>query len=322
MIVAAWLALYSVAILVVGPPLLRRLTQACHAPRFAIAVWLTTMTSVLVCWPTAALLVAFEFGKHTAGPGGVVVSCVETMRSIAAGEAGLLAQAVAWLVVAVAVAAPTVMVARMVITLRRMRDHAHQHASAVRLVGRSRHEALGFGGHEADVVVMPAAEPVAYCVEGRPSAIVVTTAAIEALRRDQLAAVLAHERAHLVGHHAVLVGILRALAAALPRLTLFTLGAEQVSTLLEMRADDVASRRHGPSALLGGLLALSGATPSPALAAAGCDVVARAQRLAADTADRPGARAQALLGTVIMLTTASPMSIAALSIIGVLLCTP
>ena len=44
-------------------------------------------------------------------------------------------------------------------------------------------------------------EPAAYCVSGRPPAIVVTTAALGALDDRQLDAVVAHERAHLAGHH-------------------------------------------------------------------------------------------------------------------------
>lgn len=315
MITAAWLALYSLAIMAAGPVLLGRLTQGGHAPRLGIAVWLTAIGSVLLCWPTAAILVAIEFGEHTGDPTGVMASCLDAARDIMAGQAGLFGQVVAWLFLALGLVVPALVVGRVAQIARRMSKRADEHASAVRIVGRT--------GHDEDVVVMQSPEAVAYCVAGRPSAIVVTTAAVAALHGDQLAAVLAHERAHLSGRHATLLGVLRGLAAVLPHLRLFTEGAQRVSTLLEMRADDVASRRHGSVALLGGLLALSGATPRPALAAAGQDVVVRAQRLAcADVVRRSRARAHALLGAAMMVTTLGPMSIAAMAITGVLLCTP
>lgn len=317
MITAAWLSLYSLAIMAAGPAVLGRLTRVGHAPRLGIAVWLTAIGSVLLCWPTAAVLVAIEFGEHTTDTSAVVASCLQAARDILAGGAGLGGQMVAWLLLALGLAVPAVLVARVAHIAHRMTKRAGEHASAVRIVGRSAHFS------NEDVVVMQSAQPAAYCVAGHPSAIVVTSAAVDALGHEQLAAVLAHERAHLAGRHAALLGVLRGLASVLPRMRLFTDGAARVSTLLEMRADDVASRRHGPDALLGGLLALSGAAPRTAMAAAGQDVVVRAQRLAgADLVRESRARAQALLGAAMMLTTLGPVSIAAMAITGVLLCTP
>jgi len=54
--------------------------------------------------------------------------------------------------------------------------------------------------------------------------------------------VVAHERAHLTGHHALIVTGLRGLAAVFPRLALFRQGLQHVSRLLEMCADDAAVR--------------------------------------------------------------------------------
>ena len=50
---------------------------------------------------------------------------------------------------------------------------------------------------------------------GRP--VVLTSAAVEALDDTQLAAVLAHERAHQRGRHHLLVSLAGSLAAAFPR---------------------------------------------------------------------------------------------------------
>ena len=110
-----------------------------------------------------------------------------------------------------------------------------------------------------------------------------TSAAVKSLTEPELAAVLAHERAHLSGRHPQLMMLLRALASAVPALPLFSAAVHSVGRLVEMNADDVAVRGHGRDALLSGLVALAG-TPragGAALAAADTAVVARAERLVA-----------------------------------------
>jgi uncharacterized membrane protein len=159
----------------------------------------------------------------------------------------------------------------------------------------------------ADVVTVEAAKPAAYCVAGRPPAIVVTSAARAALDDRQMAAVLAHERAHIAGHHAAIVSMLRALAAAFPRLGLVTEGTRQVARLLEMCADDVAARRHSRRALLSGLVALTAAAPAEALSAADLAVLARAERLAAPPQASAKIKARAALASVIAIMAAAPV---------------
>jgi hypothetical protein len=140
------------------------------------------------------------------------------------------------------------------------------------------------------------------------------------LDEQQLAAVLAHERAHLTGHHSVAVTVLRGIAAVLPRLSLMTQGAQQVSRLLEMCADDIAARRHGRQTLLSGLMALCRAEPAEALAAADVAVLARAERLAVPPEDPVGARARAALASVVAFMTAGPLIMTALAASGALVC--
>jgi hypothetical protein len=134
---------------------------------------------------------------------------------------------------------------------------------------------------------------------GRPSAIVVTSAAVAALDDHELAAVLAHERAHLTGHHSLAVTTVRGLAAVFPKLTLMREGATQVSRLLEMCADDASARRHGSAPLLSGLITLCRAAPAEALGAADVAVLARAERLAVPPADPAITRARAALISVV-----------------------
>lgn len=84
--------------------------------------------------------------------------------------------------------------------------------------------------------------PVAYCVPGRTAEIVLSTGARSLLTDGELAAVLAHEHAHLRERHALALAPFAALARLFP-------GCRRLSAdihlLLEMRADDRAARRHG-----------------------------------------------------------------------------
>ena len=123
-------------------------------------------------------------------------------------------------------------------SLRRSSIRTRAHAEAARITGRRVD-----GGNAA--FVLDARRPAAYCVPGRPPTIVLTTGALAVLDPEQLAAVLAHERAHLAGRHHLLLTVTRSLAAVAPVVPLFACGASAVARLAEMRADDVAARRAG-----------------------------------------------------------------------------
>ena len=118
----------------------------------------------------------------------------------------------------------------------------------------------------------------AYCVPGLRSKIVVSAGALSLLDRAELAAVLAHERAHLRERHDLVLIPFTALLRAFPRSQVATASHRAVSLLVEMLADDRARRqrpaRELATALLrfgvagagpapSGALAVSGATPSP-----------------------------------------------------------
>ena len=123
---------------------------------------------------------------------------------------------------------------------------------------------------------MEHSEPVAYCVAGRHPTVILTTGALQALDPAQLDAVLAHERAHLAGHHHQLLALARIGRLALPFLPLMRDADAQVARLVEMHADDAATRACDPRSLATALVALAtAATPAPALAAAATDAVQR-----------------------------------------------
>ena len=312
MTVAAALLLYVVAVLVVAPKLLNRITADGGAPRLAIVAWLLAVVTVLGCSIAAVALLLIEAAGHWDSPDALLESCLERLQAILLGHSGWPARIVATIAVAICAGSVVAICVRVARALSRMRTHTFAHADAVRLVGRS---------NGSDVVIIEAVEPLAYCVAGRPPVIVVTTAALAALDQPQLAAVIAHERAHLNGRHAYVVAAVRGVAAALPRIGLFADAAAQIPALLEMCADDSAARRHGHQPLLAGLFTLSGAiAPAHGLAAASVAVLVRAERLTDPPKGLAQIRTRVSLGGAVAAMAATPLIIVALSMSGALMC--
>ncbi|MFD6163281.1 M56 family metallopeptidase [Nocardia sp. NPDC060256] len=273
MTLAIALMLYGATVATLGPPVLRRLTRRGNAPRLGIIAWVVAIVGTLGAWAAAATMLTVEFATYWGHPHDALRACFAIMWNPIHDGSGAT-QAVTFAVGALVAACTMAVVARAVSVVREMRRRTHAHAKAVRLVGR---RVPGLGA-----LVLDSPERQAYCVPGRPDTIVVTSAALDALAPDQLAAVLAHERAHLSGRHAPLTAVLRAIATTLPGLRLVTAGTAEITRLLEMCADDKAADKHGSEPLLGGLLAILGvseALPEGAMAAAGTAVLARAERL-------------------------------------------
>jgi Zn-dependent protease with chaperone function len=104
--------------------------------------------------------------------------------------------------------------------------------------------------------------------------------ALRRLHADQLAAVLAHERAHQDGRHHRLVLLAQALRIGFPWLPAARLAAEAVARLVELAADDAAARTHGHRQVAAALAALGdGSVPTAALGAAVVSATERVSRL-------------------------------------------
>jgi len=125
----------------------------------------------------------------------------------------------------------------------------------------------------------------AYCLPGlrSRSRIVVSVGALELLGRAELAAVLAHERAHLRERHDLVLLPFTALRRAFPRSATCTGAHHAVALLIEMLADDRALRGRPARELVSALVRFgtAGTCPAPAgaLAAAEGEVAARVTRL-------------------------------------------
>lgn len=143
-------------------------------------------------------------------------------------------------------------------------------------------ELLGQRHAESGAVVVEHATAAAYCVPGRRGQVVLTTAALNSLCDAELAAVLAHERAHLRGRHDLILSSAVALVTAFPFVPTFRAAHAQLAWLVEMHADDRALRDSDRRDLATALVALSGAAhPAGALGAGGDSALPRVQRLAA-----------------------------------------
>jgi Zn-dependent protease with chaperone function len=135
------------------------------------------------------------------------------------------------------------------------------------------------------VVDHPAAA--AYCLPGLRPEIVISAGALALLDAHELAAVLAHERAHLRERHDLVLLPFLALLRAFSWDGITTRAYHAVGLLLEMHADDRVLRqlpaRELATALLRVGAAGGGGVPTGALAVAGepaeCEVAARVIRL-------------------------------------------
>jgi len=99
-------------------------------------------------------------------------------------------------------------------------------------------------------------------VGGSTRRVVVTTGAIDALAGPELAAVLAHERAHAAGRHDLLLDGIRLLEKAFPRVVLFTAARCELCRLVELRADEVATVHHAPLSLARAMVTMAAAASS------------------------------------------------------------
>jgi Zn-dependent protease with chaperone function len=107
--------------------------------------------------------------------------------------------------------------------------------------------------------------PVAYCLPGLRSRLVVSAGVLDCLDVDEVWAVLAHERTHLRERHDLVVLPFVAWGATAPFVRGMVCAQFAVATLIEMRADDVAVRRASPAQLSDALGAMSAGVPTAAL---------------------------------------------------------
>ncbi|GGL59787.1 M56 family metallopeptidase [Planomonospora parontospora] len=299
MIVSMVLVLYAVAAVLVLPRLLSRGAWAERAPRLAICVWLAACASAIASMVLAGVAAAVPGSVVGHGLAGFFEACAAMLSggtALASAEARL-----ALLGSGLIIARFTYCAAAVLLRARRERRH---HAQMLAL--------LGCHDGELGAVVLTYDEPAAYCVPGRRGRAVITTGALQSLAPEEVAAVLAHERAHLRGRHHLVLAAAEALVRAFPGLPLFERARAEVARLIELLADDVAARRHPRIHIASALVRLAtGQTPAFMLGAGGETALTRVRRMLGP--EVPLCRRERLAGMVaVAVLLAGPAAIAAL----------
>ena len=128
-------------------------------------------------------------------------------------------------------------------------------------------------------------QPLAYCLPGIRQRVVLSEGVVSRLSRDELVAVIAHERAHLRARHDLVLEAFIALHEAFPRFVRSSSALGSVELLVEALADDQAVRATAPTTLGRALVACADAVaPRGAMAVGGPTTLTRVHRLRHDRA--------------------------------------
>ncbi len=269
------LAFTVLAILLAGPvpALLSRAAWPLRAPRAAIVLWQSIAAAAVLSAFSAGLAIAARLfvpgpdGRPTADLGQQIATSLQT----GLGWPLWLGSVIVLLLTLLIGARLVVTVLRSAVDLRRRRS---RHRMMVDLLGDCPHEMDG-------VRVLHVTEPLAYCVPGVRSRVVLSRGTLTALSEQELTAVLRHERAHLRARHDLILEAFTAVHTAFPRFVRSGNALNAVGLLIELLADDAAVRVTGPRPLARALVACAaGPTPAGAMAAGGPTTVVRVQRLA------------------------------------------
>ncbi|GAA3243683.1 M56 family metallopeptidase [Streptomyces sp. XM83C] len=238
MMVPAVLLLLGALTAVTAPRLLARADWPDREPVVALWVWQCVVAAVLLCCALSMTLSAAAAWQKVRGrvfapaPRGVA-------EAYTFGAAGPWAAAVA-VTLACGGAWSAVMLLREVARARsgRRRRRAELRLRAPLLPG----EKPDAGRR---LVVLEGERPDAWWLPGPSPRLVVTTAALRRLKGRQLDALLAHEQGHARARHDWLLHCSSALADGFPQVPVFAAFRDEMHRLVELAADDMASRRFG-----------------------------------------------------------------------------
>jgi Zn-dependent protease with chaperone function len=271
------LAFTIVALVLSGPvpAVLARAMWPMRAPRAAIVLWQSIALAAVLSAFSAGIAIASRL--FVPGPDGRPTATV-TSEIDALGWPLWGALLIVFALTLVIGARLTYAVLQVAIATRRRRAH---HRMMVDLLDMS-HES-----HPPEICtkasglrILDVKQPLAYCLPGVRSRVVVSEGTLKSLSESEIDAILAHERAHLRARHDLVLEMFTAVHAAFPRFVRSGNALDAVRLLIEMLADDAAVRAAGPTPLARALVACAaGRTPSGALAAGGPTTLLRVRRL-------------------------------------------
>ena len=280
----------GLALLLAGPvpALLGRATWTYRTPRAALVLWqAVALAAVLSAFGSglaiaSLLLVPGPDGRPTTSP---------TKEIDALGL-------VLWLIYVVVFALTLLVGARLIWAVLRVGVHTRRrrarHRMLVDLLDQTadpdRGELLATaplaGTRAADIRVLAAAEPIAYCLPGLRRRVVLSQGTFANLTRAELTAIVSHESSHLRARHDLVLEAFTAAHEAFPRIVRSKSALDSVKLLIELLADDSAVKVTGPAPLARALVACSSsAAPQGAMAAGGPSTLIRIQRLTGPLGD-------------------------------------
>jgi Zn-dependent protease with chaperone function len=230
-VTAPLLGVLGLVLSLLVPNALARARWTSREPRAAVVLW--------QCVTLASVLSAV----------GVVLAAPEQIL-----RANDSAHAVAVWVLLGTLAVAALIVLRLLVSLidvtRHSRARRARHRLLVDLLDRAeQHGDLDQTVSPGALRILDGALPFAYCLPGRSPRVVLSGGALQVLAPEQVAAVLAHEQAHLRSRHDVVMEAFTALYRALPASLRSRTSLDAVHLLLEMLADDAARRRFGAEPL-------------------------------------------------------------------------
>jgi len=300
--VAAALGLYALLLALLPARFLARAAWAGRSPRWGVALWQALSASALLAAAAAGFALALPALRLSGDLSQVLRECVMALRAQYASPGGALTAASGAVLAMTVLGSAAWCVSRELFTAAAAR---RVHRGLLRLTARP-YDGAHTGA--ADPLVVQHDSLSAYCLPGRGGRIVLTSAALDALEPDELDAVLAHERAHLAGRHHLVLAAANGLARAFWFVPLFAIAREQTAVLVEMLADDRASRNGKPLIVAEALLRLAAPpghprpVPAGALGATAAATGDRIRRLLADRGPiGSGGKALAAAGSSLLL---------------------
>ena len=271
------LAFTIVALVLSGPvpAMLARASWPQRAPRAAIVLWQSIALAAVLSAFSAGIAIASRL--FVPGPDGRPTATV-TSEIEALGWPLWGALVAVFALTLVIGARLTFAVVQVAIATRRRRAH---HRMMVDLLDMS-HESNPpqVCTKASGLRILDVKQPLAYCLPGVRSRVVVSEGTLKSLSDSEIDAILTHERAHLRARHDLVLEMFTAVHAAFPRFVRSGNALDAVRLLVEMLADDAAVRAAGPTPLARALVACAeGRTPSGALAAGGPTTLLRVRRL-------------------------------------------
>ncbi|MFW6638698.1 M56 family metallopeptidase [Nocardiopsis algeriensis] len=262
MVSAALLILVSVGCLI-AMELLHRAKWPSRGPYTAVIAW----QALGLAWgvSTIGALLAFGLSSYQLGAAAGLMALAEDIvtGNLIISELSQGAEGVSHIAaVVLAVVLTLVLFCGLVSSFVHVVRVRRRHYDLLQLVSSDHPDVPG-----ARVVDHPAAA--AYCLPGvLRSQVVISAGALAVLDNRELAAVLAHEQAHLRERHDLVLLPFSSLKRAFPRVRLVRTYYETVALLIEMCADDQARRKSTSRELAMALLRFGAAGPAPVPAGA------------------------------------------------------